>query len=168
MSAGGVRSTPRPISLTCYQITQRAWMGVSTAASGPRDSALFAYHAGGAGPLLRNVRPMNALRIFLSVVEVASLAGATIVATILVTRRLCRYQVARKREPSLGTVFAGACFLPLLLAVVGTICSPDVWRPQLHKAPRDLPFLLLGSVTVLSIFTAPWVVRHYRKSTSKK
>jgi hypothetical protein len=33
-----------------------------TAASGPRDSALFAYHASGAGPLLRSVRGTVSMR----------------------------------------------------------------------------------------------------------
>jgi len=36
---------------------QCAWDCLTTAGSGPRDSALFAYYAVGAGPLLRIVKP---------------------------------------------------------------------------------------------------------------
>jgi hypothetical protein len=110
---------------------------------------------------------MNATPTVVSILGIAPWAGATIVATILVTGRLCRHQVAHHKRPSFGTMLAGACCIPLLLAVGGTILAPEMWWPRLHKAPPEFPFLLLGCVTILCIFTAPCVVRYYQRRTNR-
>jgi hypothetical protein len=110
---------------------------------------------------------VNATQTIVSILGFAPWADATIVATILVTSGLCRYQIAHQRQPSFGTMFAGACCIPLLLAVVGTILNPDMWWPRLDKAPLWFPFLFLGCVAILCIFTAPCVVRYYQRRTNR-
>jgi hypothetical protein len=102
---------------------------------------------------------MSVTDTIVSIIGLAPWAGATIVATILVTGRLCRYQMARQKRPSLGTMFTGACCIPLLLVVVGTILDQEMWWPRLHKGtPGDLLFLL-SCVAMLCFLTAPSVVR---------
>jgi drug/metabolite transporter (DMT)-like permease len=108
---------------------------------------------------------MNAAQVIVSILALAPWAGATVVATILVTQRLCRYQIARRKRPSFGTMLAGACCVPLFLVFVGTILDPDMWWPRLHKTTPGFLFLLLGCVAILCVFTAPWVVWYYQRRT---
>ena len=92
-----------------------------------------------------------------------SFCGVIVVATMLTTSGLCRYRVSRNKRVSYGTVLAGACIIPLLMAVVATCFEPDMWWSREHKMTPEIVLAILGFMAGICVLPSLGVVVYYRR-----
>jgi len=97
------------------------------------------------------------------IIAMAIFGAIPVVATIIATRRLCRYQIARKRRVSYGTIPIGACCVPVLLAIALTLFDPEGWFLRTKGSSPQGILVVLAIILAICIPPALAVVVHYRK-----
>ncbi len=97
------------------------------------------------------------------IIGILSVCGIPVVATILATAWLCRYRLSRNKGISYGTMLAGACAIPLLVAVVATCFQPDIWWSREHKMTPEIVITMLGFMAAICVLPALGVVVCYQR-----
>jgi hypothetical protein len=102
-----------------------------------------------------------------ALISILFFLGGPMLATVPVTALLCRYRVAHQRRISYGTMFSGACSIPLLWAILLTCIQPDIWWSREHKGTPETLLVMLGFNAAMCVLPALGVVVHFQRKCKR-